>query len=141
MTTMRDLNDAMSESEFDRLRDLRATTMIRLSADRIHQNYVAGTLDPSTVRDVESVLADLRQLGGDIAREKSATMISTSVGKLAGKDWEARRCPVGEGAHKMTGTNPFGITAYGYGSRGSYAFIGGANVKKVYEPPPIPPIK
>lgn len=66
---------------------------------------------------------------------------NTSVGKLAGKDWEARRCPVGEGAHKMAGTAPFGITAYGYGSRGSYAFIGGANVKKVYEPPPIPPIK
>lgn len=66
---------------------------------------------------------------------------NTSVGKLAGKDWEARRCPVSEGAHKMAGSNPFGITAYGYGSRGSYAFIGGANVKKVYVPPPIPPIK
>ena len=41
----------------------------------------------------------------------------------------------------MAGTEPFGITAYGYGSRGSYAFIGGANAKKVYDPPPIPPIK
>lgn len=60
---------------------------------------------------------------------------------LAGKTWEARRCQVGEGAHRMAGTAPFGIVAYGYGSRGSYAFIGGANAKKVYEPPPIPPIK
>jgi len=83
MTAMRDVNDAVSESELDRLRDLRATTMIRLSADRIHRNYVAGTLDPATVREVDEVLADLRRLGGEIAREKSAAVVSTSVGRLA----------------------------------------------------------
>jgi hypothetical protein len=83
MTAMRDVNDAVSESELDRLRDLRATTMIRLSADRIHRNYVAGTLDPVTVREVDEVLTDLRRLGGEIAREKSAAVVSTSVGRLA----------------------------------------------------------
>lgn len=62
-------------------------------------------------------------------------------GVLAGKTYEAWRCQLKEGPHKMTGSAPFGIVAYGYGSRGSYAFIGGANVKKIYEPPPIPPIK
>jgi hypothetical protein len=83
MTATRDVNEAVSESEFDRLRDLRATTMIRLSADRIHRNYVAGTLDPVTVREVDEVLADLRRLGGEIAREKSAGVVSASVGRLA----------------------------------------------------------
>jgi hypothetical protein len=59
------------------------------------------------------------------------------AGNVAGKDWEARRCPVSVGAHRMHGDAPFGIVAYGYGSRASYAFIGGANVKKIYTPPPL----
>jgi hypothetical protein len=58
-------------------------------------------------------------------------------GVVSGKSYEARRCPVGEGAHRMAGNAPFGIVAYGYGSRGSYAFVGGANVRKIYEPPPL----
>ena len=83
MTAMRDLSDSMNESEFERLRELRATTMIRLAADRIHRNYDAGTLDPATARDVDEALTELRRLGGEIAREKSARVVSTSVGKLA----------------------------------------------------------
>jgi hypothetical protein len=59
------------------------------------------------------------------------------AGKVAGKDWEARRCKLGVGAHRMHGDAPFGIVAYGYGSRASYAFVGGANVKKIYTPPPL----
>jgi hypothetical protein len=51
--------------------------------------------------------------------------------------YEARRCPVGEGAHALSGDKPFGIVAYGYGAAGSYAFAGGADVKKIYEPPPL----
>ena len=83
MTAMRDLSDSMSGSEFERLRELRATTMIRLAADRVHGNYDAGTLDPTTARDVDEALTELRRLGGEIAREKSARVVSTSVGKLA----------------------------------------------------------
>ena len=37
----------------------------------------------------------------------------------------------------MKGDKAFGIAAYGYGRAGSYAFVGGANVKKIYNPPPI----
>jgi len=83
MTTTREMNDSMSESEFDRLRELRATTMIRLSAERIYRNYAAGTLDPTTAREIDEALTDLRRLGGEIAREKSAKAVSTSVGNLA----------------------------------------------------------
>ena len=39
--------------------------------------------------------------------------------------------------HSLTGDKPFGIVAYGYGSAGSYAFAGGADVKHIYDPPPI----
>jgi hypothetical protein len=60
------------------------------------------------------------------------------AGTLDGVAYEARRCPVSEGQHRLSGDQPFGIVAYGYGSAGSYAFAGGADVEKVYEPPPIP---
>ena len=63
--------------------------------------------------------------------------ITAPGGNLDGVTYEARRCPIGEGAHSLSGDKPFGIVAYGYGSAGSYAFAGGADVKKIYEPPPL----
>jgi IgGFc binding protein len=56
---------------------------------------------------------------------------------LDGVDYQARRCPLAEGAHNLSGDSPFGIVAYGYGNAGSYAFAGGADVKAIYEPPPL----
>lgn len=59
------------------------------------------------------------------------------AGNVGGTDFETRTCPLNEGPHAMTGDKPFGIAAYGYGNAGSYAFVGGANVTKIYAPPPI----
>ena len=61
-----------------------------------------------------------------------------AAGTLLGIDYEARRCPLAEGVHRLSGDKPYGIVAYGYGSAGSYAFPGGADVKPIYEAPPIP---
>jgi hypothetical protein len=58
-------------------------------------------------------------------------------GMLAGKSWESRRCALADGVHKLSGDKPFGIVAYGYGNAGSYAFVGGADVKRIYTPPPL----
>lgn len=60
-----------------------------------------------------------------------------AMGKIAGVDYESRTCTLAAGPHKMAGDKPFGITAYGYGRAGSYAFVGGANVTKIYTPPVI----
>ena len=38
---------------------------------------------------------------------------------------------------RIRGDQPFGIAAYGYGNAGSYAFIGGADVRRIYEVPEI----
>ncbi len=63
--------------------------------------------------------------------------IVAPAGTLDGLAYEARRCPLSEGVHSLSGKKPFGIAAYGYGTAGSYAFIGGADVKRIYEPPPL----
>jgi hypothetical protein len=59
-------------------------------------------------------------------------------GMVGGKTYESRRCSVPEGVHKLSGDKPYGVVAYGYGSAGSYAVAGGADVKPIYDPPPIP---
>jgi len=59
------------------------------------------------------------------------------VGTLDGKDYEARRCKLSAGAHVLSGSSPFQIMAYGYSDADAYSFPGGANIKKIYVPPPI----
>lgn len=59
------------------------------------------------------------------------------AGFVQGTAYESRRCEVQAGVHAITGDQPFGIVAYGYGAAGSYALAGGADVKHVYDPPPI----
>ncbi len=63
--------------------------------------------------------------------------VTTPAGSIGGKSYESIRCEVPEGAHKVAGDKPFGITVYGYGPAGSYAYSGGANVREIYEPPPL----
>jgi len=63
--------------------------------------------------------------------------VTAPLGAVGGSAWVAQRCPLAEGPHTMKGDKAFGIAAYGYGRAGSYAFVGGANVKKIYNPPPI----
>ncbi|MBI5534172.1 MAG: IgGFc-binding protein [Deltaproteobacteria bacterium] len=79
------------------------------------------------------------EVGTDVQLDGSATTGCTteSAGTVLGIQYESRRCPLNEGVHHLSGAKPFGIVAYGYGSAGSYAFAGGADVKKIYNPPPL----
>jgi hypothetical protein len=83
MTTMHELDGRMTDEEVERLRDLRATTMLRLAGDRIHREYVDGTLDAQTRETVDQAIGDLSRLDGEIAHHKSARVVATSVGRLA----------------------------------------------------------
>lgn len=61
----------------------------------------------------------------------------TSIGAIDGVDYESVVCPVSEGAHRIQSKAAFGLTVYGYGAVGSYAYSGGADVEPIYEVPPI----
>ena len=67
----------------------------------------------------------------------TASCPKEAAGMIETKTYESRKCALQAGAHRLSGDKPFGIIAYGYGSAGSYAFAGGADVKRVYEPPPL----
>lgn len=79
------------------------------------------------------------EVGAEVTIDGSVpgNCVVAPAGMLDGVAYEARRCPLLEGVHSMSGAKPFGVTAYGYGTAGSYAFVGGADVKRIYEPPPI----
>jgi hypothetical protein len=64
-----------------------------------------------------------------------AGCITEPAGVLSGVTYESRRCPLAVGAHRLAGDRPFGVVVYGYGSAGSYAFVGGADVRRIYDPP------
>ena len=80
-------------------------------------------------------------VGSSITLDNNSTASCTTepAGTVEGLTYEARRCQLSPGVHRLSGDQAFGIVAYGYGSAGSYAFAGGADVKQVYDPPP--PIK
>jgi hypothetical protein len=63
--------------------------------------------------------------------------IVAEAGTLDGKQYQATRCPLTEGVHRLSGDVGFNIMAYGYNQADAYAFAGGAFVKKIYEPPPL----
>ena len=80
---MHDMSTRMTREELAALRELRAGTMLRLEADRIHREFVTGALDQATALVVERAVADLGRLGEEIAREKSTRIIEKSVSRLA----------------------------------------------------------
>jgi hypothetical protein len=81
--TMYQLDGSINQPEFDRLRDLRATTMLKLEADRIHREYVARTLDEGTAQDVDRAIAELSRLGSDGARDRAGWVQTAGAKGLA----------------------------------------------------------
>jgi hypothetical protein len=88
---------------------------------------------------VKNYVALAIQQGGTVTIDGKPlpTCEMASAGMIDGVSWDAYRCLVGEGVHRIQGNKPFGLVEDGYGPVGSYAFVGGADVKKIYEPPPL----
>lgn len=51
------------------------------------------------------------------------------IGNVAGIDYEQVTCPAADGHHTVSADKPFGLSVYGYYNVGSYAFVGGSDVK------------
>jgi hypothetical protein len=105
------------------------------SIDQYRSDYLF--LVPASWAETYVVVA--APVGANVTIDGSAPTgcIVTHIGPLGNVDWESRRCPLPDGAHRMAGDRPFGIVAYGYGRAGSYAMLGGADVKPIYVPPSI----
>jgi hypothetical protein len=58
-----------------------------------------------------------------------ANCYTAPIGDVAGIAYEQVTCPAAEGHHVAAGDQPFGIAVYGWHDVGSYAFVGGSDVK------------
>jgi hypothetical protein len=78
-------------------------------------------------------------VGSDVQLDGASTAGCTTepAGLVNGVDYQSRICPVSTGVHRITSSERFGVVEYGYGNAGSYALVGGADVKPIYEVPPI----
>lgn len=64
-----------------------------------------------------------------------AGCVAATAGIIDATQYDVARCGLTEGVHRVEASAPVGIIVYGYGNVGSYAFVGGADVKTIYEPP------
>jgi hypothetical protein len=53
------------------------------------------------------------------------------IGSVANVDYEQITCAATEGHHTVSADQPFGLSVYGYYNVGSYAFVGGSDVKLI----------
>jgi len=67
--------------------------------------------------------------GNDVNIELSPLCERYLAGTLNSKTYNALRCPVADGPHTITASEPVGISVYGYYSVGSYGYPGGAAPK------------
>jgi hypothetical protein len=58
-----------------------------------------------------------------------ASCVKAPIGTVAGIDYEQVTCPAADGRHTVEADKPFGLSVYGYFNVGSYAFVGGSDVK------------
>lgn len=102
--------------------------------EQYRTEYVIPTLGQKWIKNYVVIAAEV---GADVLLDgkPTSTCQIEPAGTVGGVAYESRVCPLVAGVHKLTGPKPFGIIAYGYGSAGSYAFAGGANVKRIYDPP------
>ncbi|MBX3202212.1 MAG: IgGFc-binding protein [Labilithrix sp.] len=104
--------------------------------DQYRRNYLFSV--PKSWRENFVVVA--MPVGAEVTIDGSplpASCARRAAGVIGGVEFETRTCALSEGPHAMAGDKAFGITAYGYGTAGSYAFVGGANITKIYAPPPF----
>lgn len=86
---------------------------------------------------LDNYIAIAAEEGSSVTLDGGAitTCPSQAATPFAGKSFRTYYCSVTEGSHALSGDKPFGVLGYGYGAAGSYAIAGGADVKKIYEPP------
>ncbi|KIG17932.1 Dipeptide-binding ABC transporter, periplasmic substrate-binding component [Enhygromyxa salina] len=115
------------------------------AVEQYRERYVF--LTPPTWTQNYFVLSTPYEFGGDGPSVGNFTLDGGALpvectqevaGMLGGVEYWSITCPVEEGAHLIEGDTDFGLTAYGYGPAGSYAYTGGADVKPIYDVPVIP---
>lgn len=102
------------------------------AAEQHRKDYVF--LVPATFTSNYAVLAtpvgaNLRIDGQPLNSAEFSSCVRAPIGTIAGTMYEQVTCPLADGHHTAESDQPFGLSVYGYYNVGSYAFVGGSDVK------------
>jgi len=106
--------------------------LLHPAAEQYRKDYVF--LVPATFQTNYAVFskpvdAHLTLDGQALDSAEFSTCKKAPIGPVAGVDYEQVTCPLVDGHHAVSGDKPFGLSVYGYYNVGSYAFVGGSDVK------------
>ena len=97
------------------------------AAEQHRKDYVflvPATFEHDYVVISKPVAAQITLDGGGLGACTTAP-----IGEVAGTPYEQATCELADGQHTASGDLPFGISVYGYYNVGSYAYVGGSDVK------------
>lgn len=102
------------------------------AAEQHRKDYVF--LVPSTFQYnygvfAKPVAAHLKVDGVALDGAEFSNCVKAPIGQVMGTDYEQVTCPLTAGHHRVEGDLAFGLSVYGYYNVGSYAFVGGSDVK------------
>jgi hypothetical protein len=102
------------------------------AAEQHRKDYVfliPGTFQSNYIVLAKPVDAMVMLDGFPLAMAEFANCVWAPIGSVAGIDYEQVTCLASEGHHTVSADKPFGLSVFGYYNVGSYAFVGGSDVK------------
>jgi hypothetical protein len=100
------------------------------AAEQFRKSYVflvPGTFQANYIVLAKPTDANVSLDGAPLADVQGC--YTGAIGTVAGTDYDQVTCPASEGHHVVSADKPFGLSVYGYYNVGSYAFVGGSDVK------------
>jgi hypothetical protein len=102
------------------------------AAEQYRKDYVfliPGTFQSNYIVLAKPMDANVILDGVPLAMQEQSGCVTGPIGIVAGTTYDQITCPAQEGHHTVSADKPFGLSVYGYYNVGSYAFVGGSDVK------------
>jgi hypothetical protein len=106
--------------------------LLHPAAEQHRKSYVfliPGTFQSNYIVMAKPKAASVTLDGIPLAQTEQSNCVYAPIGTVANVEYEQVTCPAVEGHHTVSANLPFGLSVYGYYNVGSYAFVGGSDVK------------
>ena len=106
--------------------------LLHPAAEQHRKDYVfliPPTFQQNYIVMAKPKTANIMLDGVPLAMVEQSNCTYEPIGTVAGVEYEQVTCPATEGHHVVAANLPFGLSVYGYYNVGSYAFVGGSDVK------------
>ena len=108
------------------------SSLLMPAAEQFRKDYVfliPGTFQSNYIVLAKPTTANVILDGQPLAQAEQSGCYSGPIGMVNGTMFDQITCPAMEGHHTVSADQPFGLSVYGYYNVGSYAFVGGSDVK------------